>query len=100
MGKIGAKHQSAQVDVKTFRELHRLTQVQLAKLLNTSRRTVQGWESGSPHPGCLVLALMWVEEHHGVLDKLRIDQPKKKPKKEEFPPKPNQLWAPKGTIHG
>ncbi|MCI9279761.1 MAG: helix-turn-helix transcriptional regulator [Bacilli bacterium] len=54
-------------NIKTLREKNNITQIQLAKLLNTSQSTISGAENGK-NILLMAFALQIVQEYHVSLD--------------------------------
>lgn len=58
------KFEAAQI--KEIREMNHVSQPVFARYLNTSKSTIQKWESGAKHPGGIALKLLSVVQKHGL----------------------------------
>ena len=52
--------------IKTIRELNRVSQPVFARYLNTSESTIQKWETGAKRPSGMALKLLAVIQKHGL----------------------------------
>ncbi|MEI6729969.1 MAG: DNA-binding transcriptional regulator [Pseudomonadota bacterium] len=52
--------------IKQIRESNHLSQPVFASYLNTSKSTVQKWESGAKHPSGIALKLLSIVQKHGI----------------------------------
>lgn len=52
--------------IKALREKNHVSQPVFAHYLNTSKSTVQKWESGAKHPSGMALKLLSVIQKHGL----------------------------------
>jgi len=52
--------------IKQIRESNHLSQPVFANYLNTSKSTVQKWESGAKHPSGIALKLLSIVQKHGI----------------------------------
>ena len=53
-------------DIRLLRERHRVSQPIFARYLNTSRSTVEKWETGAKRPSAMALKLLAVVQKHGL----------------------------------
>ncbi|MGY4398626.1 putative transcriptional regulator [Sphingomonas sp. UYAg733] len=53
-------------DIKELRESHHVSQPVFARYLNTSRSTVEKWESGAKRPSGMALKLLTIVQKHGL----------------------------------
>ncbi len=53
-------------DIRRLRERHRVSQPIFARYLNTSRSTVEKWETGAKRPSAMALKLLAVVQKHGL----------------------------------
>ena len=54
------------IQIKELREKNHISQPIFARYLNTSKSTVQKWESGAKHPSGMALKLLSVIQKHGL----------------------------------
>lgn len=54
------------MQIKELREKNHVSQPVFARYLNTSKSTVQKWESGAKHPSGMALKLLSVIQKHGL----------------------------------
>jgi len=52
--------------IKTLRELHRVSQPVFARYMNISESTVEKWETGAKKPSGAALKLLSIVEKHGL----------------------------------
>lgn len=53
-------------EIKAIREKNHVSQPVFARYLNTSKSTVQKWETGAKHPSGMALKLLAVVQKHGI----------------------------------
>ncbi len=54
------------IQIKELREKNHVSQPVFARYLNTSKSTVQKWESGAKRPSGMELKLLFVIQKHGL----------------------------------